>query len=95
MSNLWVFKDPPEENSLEWYKEQMEGMEKELNRSWDDNKILSEEIELLIKKHEKLKQTILPVCEYAAEIYNRGIPESEMPPDTIQRLNSAFKMFGG
>ena len=95
MSNLWVFEDPPEENSLEWHKQQMEGMEKELDRAWDDNKILSEEIELLRKKHEKLKETLFPVCEYGAEIYNRGIPVSEMPPDTIQRLNSAFKMFGG
>lgn len=95
MSNLWVFEDPPEENSLEWYKQQMEGMEKELDRAWDDNKILSEEIELLRKKHKNLKETIWPVCEYAAEIYNREIPVSEMPPDTIQRLNSAFKMIGG
>lgn len=53
------------------------------------------ENERLRKKEARLKETILPVCEYAAEIYNRGIAVSEMPPDTIQRLNSAFKMLGG
>jgi len=94
MSDLQVFEDPPEENSLEWHKDQMDGMEKELNRAWDDNKILSEEIELLRKKHERLKETILPVLEYAAEIYNRGIPISRMD-DAIKRLNSAFKILGG
>lgn len=53
------------------------------------------ENERLKAREKKLKETLLPVCEYAAEIYNRGIPAGEMPPDTIQRLNSAFKMFGG
>lgn len=56
---------------------------------------LNLEIARLKAREKKLKETLLPVCEYAAEIYNRGIPVSEMPPDTIQRLNWAFKMFGG
>lgn len=56
---------------------------------------LNLEIAKIKAREKKLKETLLPVCEYAAEIYNRGIPVSEMPPDTIQRLNSAFKMFGG
>lgn len=53
------------------------------------------ENERLRKREAKLKETLLPVCEYAAEIYNRGIPAIPMPDDTIQRLNFAFKMFGG
>lgn len=56
---------------------------------------MKEENERLRKKEAKLKETLLPVCEYAAEIYNRGIPAIQMPDDTIQRLNFAFKMFGG
>lgn len=95
MSELWEIEDPLEENSLDWYKEQLEGMEKELNRVWDDNKIASQEIELLRKKHERLKETLFPVCEYAAQIYNSGAPTGEFPNDTIQRLNSALKFLGG
>lgn len=53
------------------------------------------ENERLRARQAKLKETLLPVCEYAAEIYNRGIPAIAMPDDTIQRLNWAFKMFGG
>jgi len=56
---------------------------------------LAKEHDLLKKKLTRIKETLLPVCEYAAEIYNRGIPAGEMPADTIQRLNWAFKMFGG
>lgn len=56
---------------------------------------LKEENERLRARDAKLKETLLPVCEYAAEIYNRGIPATQMPDDTIQRLNFAFKMFGG
>lgn len=56
---------------------------------------LNLEIARLKTREKKLKETLLPVCEYAAEIYNRGIPAIPMPDDTIQRLNFAFKMFGG
>ncbi len=56
---------------------------------------LNLEIARLKTREKKLKETLLPVCEYAAEIYNRGIPATPMPDDTIQRLNFAFKMFGG
>lgn len=64
-----------------WEKEQKEAAQAENER--------------LRKKEAKLKETLLPVCEYAAEIYNRGIPAIPIPSDTIQRLNFAFKMFGG
>ena len=64
-----------------WEKEQKEAAQAENER--------------LRKKEAKLKETLLPVCEYAAEIYNRGIPAIAMPDDTIPRLNWAFKMFGG
>lgn len=53
------------------------------------------EYEGLRARQAKLKETLLPVCEYGAEIYNRGTPAIPMPDDTIQRLNWAFKMFGG
>ncbi len=56
---------------------------------------LDAENERLKQREAKLKDTLLPVCEYAAEIYNRGIPVGEMPADTIQRLNWVFKMFKG
>lgn len=56
---------------------------------------LNLEIARLKTREKKLKETLLPVCEYGAEIYNRGIPAIPMPDDTIQRLNFAFKMFGG
>lgn len=52
-----------------------------------------------IKKSEeklsKIKNELMPVLEYAAEIYNRGSASSEIPTDTIPRLNSVLKMFGG
>lgn len=53
------------------------------------------ENERLRARQANLKETLLPVCEYAAEIYYRGTPAIPMPDDTIQRLNWAFKMFGG
>lgn len=56
---------------------------------------LAADNERLRKKEGKLKETLFPVCEYAAEIYNRGTPVGEMPADTIQRLNYGFKVFGG
>ena len=54
-----------------------------------------EENQRLKAKLSKLKETLMPVLEYGADIYNRGVPQTKMPEDTIQRLNWAFKMFGG
>lgn len=59
------------------------------------NKASRERIEMLERKIERIKETLMPVLEYGAEIYNQGTPTIEMPADTIHRLNSAYKMLGG
>ena len=58
----------------------------------EENKLLKDRLNALEIRSKRLEELLLPVCEFAAEIYNRGNSTGIFPLDTIQRLNSAYKL---
>lgn len=57
-------------------------------------KRLQKEVNKLNKKMDRLKTELEPILLCAAKIYNTGSSRSDLPLDTLPRLNSAAKILG-